>query len=164
MQAINHVPGHAIENLTTVYDWASLGNATIVNGMGSRGEAAFALAKKFTNLRFVVQDSSNTLVGINSTIPSDLATRVKFEEHELFAPQDVKGDVYFFRMVFRNFGDAFATQILKAQIPALQPGAKILIQDVVMPEPEVIPLWKDRVARYVAASFAHRTIAYTYDT
>ena len=54
MQAINHVPGYAIQNLTTVYDWASLGDATVVNGMGSRGEAAFDLPKNFENLKFVV--------------------------------------------------------------------------------------------------------------
>jgi hypothetical protein len=45
-------------------------------------------------------------------------------------------------MVFRGLGDAFATQVLQAQIPALRQGVKILIQDVVMPEPEAIPLWK----------------------
>jgi hypothetical protein len=150
MQAINHVPGYAIENITTVYDWASLGNATIVNGMGSRGEAAFELARTFTDLKFIVQDSKNTLVGVNSTIPPELTAQVAFEEHELFAPQEAEADVYFFRMVFRGLGDAFATQVLQAQIPALRPGVKILIQDVVMPEPEAIPLWKDRVARYVA--------------
>ena len=51
-------------------------------------------------------------------------------------------------MVFRGLGDAFAIQALQAQIPALKPGVKILIQDVVMPEPGSIPLWKDRNARY----------------
>ncbi|KAH7087025.1 S-adenosyl-L-methionine-dependent methyltransferase [Paraphoma chrysanthemicola] len=149
MEAINLVPGYAIENISTVYDWASLGNATIVNGMGSRGQAAFELAKNFPKLKFVVQDSKDTLVGVNSTIPSELASQVKFKEHELFAPQDAQADVYFFRMVFRGLGDAFATQVLKAQIPALRSGAKILIQDVVMPEPETIPLWRDRFARSV---------------
>jgi hypothetical protein len=151
MEAINLVPGYSIENITTVYDWASLGNATIVNGMGSRGQVAFELAKNFPKLKFIVQDSKDTLVGVNSTIPSELAGQIKFEEHELFAPQEAKADVYFFRMVFRGLGDAFATQALKAQVPALQPGAKILIQDVVMPEPETIPLWRDRFARYVTA-------------
>ncbi|KAF1953529.1 S-adenosyl-L-methionine-dependent methyltransferase [Byssothecium circinans] len=149
MEAINLIPGYSIENISTVYDWASLGNATIVNGMGSRGQAAFELTKNFPKLKFIVQDSKDTLVGVNSTIPSELAGRVKFEEHELFAPQDAKADVYFFRMVFRGLGDAFATQALKAQIPALRPGVKILIQDVVMPEPETIPLWRDRFARSV---------------
>jgi hypothetical protein len=150
MQAINHVPGYAIENITSVYEWASLGSATVVHGMGSRGEAAFELAKSFPDLKFIVQDSKNTLIDVISTTPPELATRVTFEEHELFAPQDAKADVYFFRMVFRSLGDNFAAQVLQAQIPALRPGVKILIQDVIMPEPEAIPLWKDRVARYVA--------------
>ena len=67
------------------------------------------LAKNFANLKFIVQDSANALVGVNSTIPSELAGQVTFQKHELFAPQDAKADVYFFRMVFRGSGDAFAT-------------------------------------------------------
>jgi hypothetical protein len=149
MEAINLVPGYSVENICTVYDWASLGSATIVHAMGSRGQVSFELAKAFPNLNFIVQDSKDTLVGVTSTIPAELAGRIQFAEHELFAPQDAEADVYLFRMVFRGLGDAFAIQALKAQIPALRPGARILIQDVVMPEPGTVPLWKDRFARYV---------------
>lgn len=118
--------------------------------MGSRGQAALQLAKNFPKLKFIVQDSKDTLAGVNATIPSELAGRFRFEEHKLFEPQDAKADVYFFRMVFRGLGDAFETQGLKAQIPALRPGVKILIQDVVMPKPETIQLWRDRFGRYAA--------------
>lgn len=149
MQAIDHVPGYAVSHLPTVYDWASLGRATIAQGMGSRGAAAFELARAFPNLNFIVQDSPPTIEGASATIPAELSGRVTFAEHELFAPQDAEADVFFFRMVFRGLGDAFAAQVLRAQIPALKPGVKILIQDVVMPEPDAIPLWKDRVARSV---------------
>jgi hypothetical protein len=110
--------------------------------MGSRGLAAFELVRNLANLKFIDQDSKNTLVGVNSAIPSDLRGRVTFGGHELFAPQNAKACVYIFHMVFRCLGDAFATQASQAQIPALQPGVKILVQDVVMPEPEAIPLWK----------------------
>jgi hypothetical protein len=150
MQAVNHVPGYAIANISTVYDWASLGDAYIVNGMGSRGQAAIELAKNFENLQLLVQDSANVIRNASSSVPEDLRGRIEFEEHELFQPQTIQADVYFFRMVFRTLGDIFAVQVLKAQIPVLRPGVKILIQDVVMPEPDAIPLWRDRMSRYVA--------------
>lgn len=69
-------------------------------------------------------------------------------KHALFDPQTVQADAYLFRMVFRNWGNKYSLQILKAQIPALRPGAKILIQDACMPEPGTIPLCRDRVQRY----------------
>ena len=68
-------------------------------------------------------------------------------QHELLDPQTILADVYFFRIVFRNLGDKYAVPILKAQIPVLRPGTRILIQDVVMPQPNVIPLWRERVSR-----------------
>ena len=151
MQAINHVPGYAIEIVSTVYDWASLGDAYIVNVGGSRGQAAaIELAKNFTNIKLLVQDSANMIQGAESGVPEELKGRIEFMTHELFEPQTVKAPVYFFRMVFRNLGDKYAVQALKAQIPVLRPGVKILLQDVCMPEPGAIPLWRERVSRYVA--------------
>jgi hypothetical protein len=147
MQAIAHVPGYAIENVSTVYDWASLGDVYIVDVSGSRGQAAIELAKNFEKAKFLVQDSAMMIQGAESGVPKDLEGRVEFMEHELFQPQTVKADIFFFRMVFRNLGDKYAVPVLKAQIPALRPGVKILIQDVCMPEPNAIPLWRERVSR-----------------
>lgn len=143
MQAISHVPGYAIELVSTVYDWASLGDAYIVNVGGSRGQAAIELAKNFENIKLLVQDSANMIQGAESGVPAELTGRIEFMAHELFEPQTVKASVYFFRMVFRNLGDKYAVQALKAQIPVLRPGVKILLQDVCMPEPDAIPLWRE---------------------
>lgn len=148
MQAIDHVPGYAIGNISKVYDWASLGDALIVNVGGSRGQSAIELARDFGNLKLLVQDSPMIIEGAESDVPDQLKGRVEFMKHELFELQTVQADVYFFRMVFRNWGDKHALQALKAQIPALRPGVKILIQDVCMPEQDTIPLWRERVQRY----------------
>lgn len=149
MQAIEHIPGHAVANIATVYDWASLGNTYIVNVGGQRGQIAIELARKFDNLKLLVQDSAMIIEGAESDVPAQLKGRVEFEKHELFEPQTAKADVYFFRMVFRTWGDKYAVKLLKAHIPVLRPGAKILIQDVCMPEPDTIPLWRERIQRYV---------------
>lgn len=149
MPAMEYVPGYAIANLAKVYDWASLGDAYIVNVGGQRGQIAIELARKFNNVKLLVQDSAMIIQGAETEVPAQLKGRVEFEKHELFETQTVQADVYFFRMVFRNWGDKYAVKILKAHIPALRPGVKILIQDVCMPEPETIPLWRERIQRYV---------------
>ncbi|KAK2591049.1 hypothetical protein QQS21_011263 [Conoideocrella luteorostrata] len=152
MKALEHVPGCAIGALSKDYDWASLGNVFIVNLGGSRGQAAIELANNFANTKLLVQDMAMVIEGAESDVPDQLKERVQFMKHNLFDPQTVRADVYFFRMVFRTWGDKDALQILKAQIPALRPGAKILIQDACMPEPDAIPLWLERVQRAVDLS------------
>lgn len=146
---MKHVPGGAIEEVSEIYDWASLGDAYIVNVGGSRGQAAIELAKKFKNIKVLVQDSATIIQGAEVGVPKELEERIEFMEHGLFEEQTIKADVYFFRMILRTLGDRSALQILKAQIPIMRPGVKILIQDVCMPEPNTIPLWKERVSRYV---------------
>ncbi|PSN59372.1 S-adenosyl-L-methionine-dependent methyltransferase [Corynespora cassiicola Philippines] len=148
MRAIDWVPGYNLSLLPTVYDWASLGDVKIVHVGGSMGEAAIELARNFSNLTVVVQDSAAMMRG-GELVPTELKGRIKFQGHELFTPQTEKAPVYFFRMVFRGLGDRFAEQLLKAQIPALESGAKILIQDVVMPEHDAVPLWRERTQRSV---------------
>ncbi|CAJ2509765.1 Uu.00g056650.m01.CDS01 [Anthostomella pinea] len=73
-------------------------------------------------------------------------------EHEVFAPQTVQADVYFFRMAFRNWNDKTAVNILKAQIPGLRPGVKLLIQDACMREPGTAPISEERVSRAIDMS------------
>lgn len=155
IQAIIHVPGYNISSVPKVYDWSSLGDVYIVNVGGQRGQAAIELAKHFTNIKLLVQDSAMIIEGAEADVPAELTGRVEFQKHELFDQQTVQADVYFLRMVLRSWGDKYAVNALKAQIPALRPGVKILIQEVVMPEQDSIPLWRERIQRYAARSPYH---------
>lgn len=76
-QAMNHVLGYAIEKVSTIYDWVSLRDATIVNVAGSRGQAAIELAKNFENIKLIVQDSANMIQGAESELPEDLKGRIE---------------------------------------------------------------------------------------
>lgn len=146
MKSLDHVPGCGEKAVLIAYDWASLGNAYIVNVGGSRGSVAIDLARNFEKTKFLVQDGAMMIAG--AEVPEELKGRVDFMEHELFAPQTVQADVYFFRMAFRNWNDKNAVNILKAQIPALRPGAKLLIQDTCMREPNTAPICEERISRY----------------
>jgi len=113
MQAIDHVPGYAIEHVFTVYDWASLGDALIVNVGGSRGQAATELAKEFGSIKLVVQDAERIIQGVELGVPEELKGRIEFTSHAIFEPQTIKAPVYLFRMVFRGLGDKYAFLALK---------------------------------------------------
>lgn len=45
----------------------------------------------------------------------------------------------FLRAVLHNWSDKYAVQILRNLIPALKPGAKVLVNDVVTPDPDAVP-------------------------
>ncbi|KAK6860721.1 hypothetical protein PG995_004357 [Apiospora arundinis] len=150
MKSLDYVPGCGDMLVSKAYDWASLGNSYIVNVGGSQGVVAKDLARHFEKTKFLVQDGAMMIKG--AEVPEELKGRVDFMEHELFAPQTVQADVYFFRMAFRNWNDKNAVNILKAQVPALRPRTKLLIQDKCMTPPNTVPISEERVQRAIDMS------------
>ncbi|KAI5921377.1 S-adenosyl-L-methionine-dependent methyltransferase [Camillea tinctor] len=80
-------------------------------------------------------------------IPDDFQARVSFSVYDLFTPQTIKADVLLFRWILHNWSDSSCTRILRAQIPALRTGSRLVIQDTCMPRPGTVPLWKERDLR-----------------
>lgn len=75
-------------------------------------------------------------------------TNIKWMVHDYFTPQPVVGaDVYLYRFVFHNLYDEKAIDVLRAAIPALKTGAKILINDECLSEPGEVRWRDERAAR-----------------
>lgn len=132
------------KNVIDGYDWAALGNATIVDVGGGIGTASKTLAKVFPQLTFVVEDLPDVIKNAEVTEP-EIKDRITFREHSFFETQPVKdADVYFIRRVMMEWPDEKAALILRELIPAMKPGARVLIQDVHVPEPGNCSLWQER--------------------
>lgn len=149
MTAFTSSPGFNIAHVTSNYDWASLGRAQIVDVGGGHGHVAIELAKQFVDLKFVVQDMAQVVEPAKSQLPEDLQDRITFVAHDLFATQTVQADMFLFRWVLHNWSDKYCILILRAQIPALRPGVKVMIQDHCMPEPGTTALWREKYLRCV---------------
>ena len=81
-------------------------------------------------------------------IPEPYDSRILLTTHDFFNEQPVVGaDVYFFRHVFHNWPDLYCVKILRALIPALKPGAKVLINDGTSPEPGTMNIYEDKLIR-----------------
>ncbi len=77
-------------------------------------------------------------------------TNIEWMAHDYFTPQPVVGaDVYLYRFVFHNLYDEKAIDVLRAAIPALKPGARILINDETLSEPGKVRRRDERATRYV---------------
>jgi hypothetical protein len=131
------------------YDWASLGQSQIVDIGGAQGHVAIELAKRFGNLNILVQDMDRVVENAEVGVPEELKGRVHFMAHDFFAAQTIQADVFYFRWILHNWADKYCILILRAQIPGLKPGSRIVIQDTCMPEPGTVPLWRERDLRLV---------------
>jgi trans-aconitate methyltransferase len=137
-------PGYSIHHLTDGYPWDKHALGTIVDVGGAHGDAAFALARKYPSLHLVVQE----LPEVVSNSKSDPDLDVSFMAHDFFEEQPVKGaDVYLFRWILHNWPDKYCIKILRALIPALKQGSRIIVMDHVMPPPGVLANDVDRNLR-----------------
>ncbi|ROW15360.1 hypothetical protein VPNG_02376 [Cytospora leucostoma] len=132
-------PKYIVEN----YPWASLPDGA-TESAPIQNKAL--LARAFPDLQLVVQDLDGPVVRDgDARKPPDVAGRVRFMVHDFLAAQPVRAAAYYFRSIFHNWPDKYCVEILRALVPVLEPGAKVVVNDSVMPGPGTLP-W-DREAR-----------------
>jgi hypothetical protein len=98
---------------------------------GGKGHTSITLADANPRLKFIVQD----LYVDSSLITPGLEARVSFMVHDFFQPQPIESaDIYMFSLIMHNWSDVSVTKILRQTIPALKPGARILVLGRLLPE------------------------------
>ena len=143
--------GDHVSHLLDGYPWAELGAGafTFVDVGGSHGPTSIALAKKLPNVTCIVQDLPGTVAGC--AVPPELKGRLQYMAHDFFTEQPVKGaGIYLFRRIFHDWSDEYSARILRCLIGALKPGAKVMIQDLVVPEHGAASLYEQRRHRWVS--------------
>ena len=154
MSALITSEGYELQHIVDSIPWASFGSGIIVDLGGSHGDAMIAVAKHFKTLRFIVQDLPE-VIDSRPPLPPELNGLISFMSHDFFAPQPVKGaKVYFFRWIFHNWSDGYCLSILQNLVPALEPGAQLIINDICLPEPGTLPWRQESQIRYLALLFS----------
>ena len=75
-------------------------------------------------------------------------SRIEFQEHNFFEPQPVKvAAVYLLRMILHDWPDHECVRILAQLSSSMQPGARIIIMDMILPRPGSMPLEYEAVLR-----------------
>ncbi|KAH6664209.1 sterigmatocystin 8-O-methyltransferase precursor [Halenospora varia] len=145
MNFLQTFPGLENSYVLKGFDWASLGKATIVDVGGSHGLVSIDIAKNFPELRFIVQDLPKVIEDAKAKVPAELADRVTFMAHDFFTNQPVKdADIYYFRWILHDWSDKYCIKILKALIPALKPGARIILSERCLEPPCTLPLLQEK--------------------
>lgn len=151
MKQVTNSETMSIEHLLNGYDWASLGEAIVVDVGGSTGNACISLGQRFPDLRFIVQDlAENAATGTAAMKEraDELASRIQFQAHDFFQQQPIRGaNVYLLRMILHDWPHQEATAILKNIVPALTKSSRILVMDTVLPTPGSLPSSLERHIR-----------------
>ncbi|MCJ1314135.1 hypothetical protein MMC25_007815 [Agyrium rufum] len=150
MSMMSSVKGYDPRYLLDGYPWKEIvGNeGTVVDVGGSHGSVAISIAQEYPQIKCVVQDLAGPVKEGKAKLPEELKGRVSFMAHNFMDPQPVKdADVYYFRWIFHNWSNKYCINILQNLIPSLKPGARILIQEVVLPEPGTLPIHEERIVR-----------------
>ena len=141
-------PGLEMTHVLEAFRWESEVDGLVVDVGGSYGSICVALARNYPSLRFIVQDRPEVVNVGRQELPRELIDRVMFFEHDFFDDQPVKGaDVYILRWVLHDWSDQYAIKILRALIPALKTGAKVLINEIILPEPGKLTPYHERRLR-----------------
>ena len=152
--------GFSPSHLLSSYNWGSVG--TVVDIGGGTGDTSMVLAQNHPSIRCIVQDLPAIVSQGHKQLPSDLTQQVSFMEHDFFQEQPVKdADVYFLRWVLHDWSDKKAISILRNLIPALKPGANVVLQEFVIPEPGVLSSYHEKIIRYALIDLSSRYHAST---
>ena len=106
---------------------------------------AMALARRHGNLRFEVQDLPETVEVGARNCPEELKNRVVFRAHDFFKRQplhdlfDDQPVVYFARFILHDWSDKYAFEILQALAESMRPRDRLILNEVVVPEPGELP-------------------------
>lgn len=155
-------PEYAPRWLVDHYAWdalVSLQKLSKVNvlaiGGGSYAHVVVELVQRFENLDITIQDlpamlpTTSDSKAAEGPVPSNLQDRVDLAPtDDLFAPQTARdNDVILLRWVLHMWPNKYCIRLLRAQIPALKHGVKLIIQDSCLPEPGTVALWREQDLR-----------------
>ncbi|KAG0136002.1 S-adenosyl-L-methionine-dependent methyltransferase [Tuber indicum] len=133
--------------LRTVYPWRSLGDSLLVDLGGGNGYIAYQLAEEAPELKIMIQDVEQAIAEAKEVCPDSIKPRCSFHVHNFFETQPVVADVYFLRMVLHFLNDEDCVRVLKCVVPAMKPGARILVAESIFPVPGELP---NPLHRYVS--------------
>ncbi|KAI1656461.1 putative O-methyltransferase [Daldinia decipiens] len=124
-----------VKLLLAGYPWNILDRqgAILVDIGGGTGGPARVLAAGTHHLQVVVQDLPGpTTKGAQTLLPT-LASRVVFEAHDFFEPQPRRDvDAFYLRWILHNWSDKNALRILKALVPGMKHGTRVIINEYVL--------------------------------
>lgn len=147
-----NVPGMEPARTVDGLPWAAAAACPriVVDVGGGAGFLCKALLDRFPAIETaVVEDLPDVAAqGARDASAARYGARLRFEPYSFFDEQTVRGaDVYLWRCVLHDWPDHLAVQLLRNQIPALKPGARLLLNERCLQDPQARTHVSDQFAR-----------------
>ena len=144
MQIFGEGPHVKSSFLIRNFPWASLGAETVIDLGGSNGSVSLAIAEAHPALKFVGQDREETVQAAKEEgIPLESTTRIDFMAHDSSSSRRLPPTFIY------NWPDAYAIKILRQLILVPKLGARVVVNDYLLPEPNTLSLMVEREMRCV---------------
>ncbi|KAK4610331.1 O-methyltransferase AMT9 [Fulvia fulva] len=146
MEYDNKQPLYNLRHAVEAYDWHNVDETVDIGG--GTGDLGLALANAYDNLQVYAADREGTIATGTASIPS--MPRLHFVACDFFAPLPkaiAHKKIYLLRRILHDWSDKFSVKIIHNLLPALKSGAKMLVMDMVLPEPGALPESLDRTIR-----------------
>ncbi|KAG0633250.1 O-methyltransferase-domain-containing protein [Tuber brumale] len=103
---------------------------------GGAGYVAIAAARKFPNLKCIVQDLGMVVSERRNELPEELKDRVEFHENDFFEGQPISGPkvYYYLKFILHDHPDPASKKILSHIVRAMGPNCRILIDECIVGE------------------------------
>ncbi|KAK3990138.1 S-adenosyl-L-methionine-dependent methyltransferase [Cladorrhinum sp. PSN332] len=128
-------------SVAQAYHWETLEKGSLVVDIGgSLGHVSVAIAQEHPHLLFQIQDFEDLKTKSAALAKENgLEGRISFVPHDFFSKQPAKGaKIYFLRNILHNWSDLYCRRILKPLVEAMGPDSRIVVCDVVLPEPNTM--------------------------
>ena len=140
------------ESIARAYAWEQLPRGSLVVDVGGGiGHISAAVARQHSHLEFRIQDFGDLADESNLLLQQQgISDRVRFSPHNFFDPQPetTRGAaVYFLRNILHNWSDLYCRRILKPIVEAMEQDSRIIICDIVLPQPNTTPKTEEAQVR-----------------
>lgn len=137
------------EGLTRRYTFPA--SATMVDVAGGKGHILATVLRAHPDMRGILFDLEHVAEHARRTLAEEgVADRSEVVAGDFFAGVPAGGDVYLLASVLHNWDDEDAVTILSNVRTAMNPGGRVLILEVVLPDNEQPHLGKDIDMRMLA--------------
>lgn len=161
MRFISKNPGFDMRHLFDSFDWESLSGKTLTDVGGSTGHASMYIAERVPDLSCVVQDRPEVIDQLRQSASSSLARRISYEAHDMFQDQTRQSDAFLLRLVLHDWSEEYARKILKALIPGMRSGTKVLVQDMILPgHGDDISHLDQKIMRFVVKQLSRKRLEF----
>lgn len=130
--------------------YTSTSARSVANWPLKGGHISCAIATAYPDLEVIAQDLPQVISGSQSKLEQshpELKGRVSYIAHDMFSEQPVKGaDAYYSRKVIHDWLK-LSVKILRSLLPAMKPGARVLVSDYVLPPPGELTKIQDKLLR-----------------